>query len=190
MRRVLAQLLLTGAMIPFGEVLAHSEVIGIVTRIEKVYQAHDPIGQIRVTYDSTKGEQESFLEIDTDVFSVVLDHKALSDIPRPNWSAIGASYSTKSWNESVSEMIDEPYLIVSVPFYGPVGESWEGARIQYIIHADGSVNRQVRNSIFIKSGTWGNCCAHELSEDWPVGSETPLTQIYLPALEKIEKGAR
>lgn len=124
------------------QLFAHQDMIGVLSKVEKVYSAPDPIGQLRVAYSTSNEGEVADLTIDSQLFSATVPREGLEDLPRPDWSALYATYSFTVDESGRSTGI--PYLTVRVPLHGPIGQAWSQTWVTFYWNADGELSRHLR----------------------------------------------
>ena len=172
--------------------LAHSDMIGPLLIVEKVYGPPAPIGRITVRYDGTN-EAEPTLKLSSNLFSTTLSAKLLRDLPRPNWNALSVPYSFTSIEPKTRKIIEQPYLYITVPLYGPAGQSWPGVSVEFHFDSSGKVSKRIlKQFVPVKDKRPRLDLPHaeadyidSIYENWPLDSRESAEAVLARAFKKI-----
>ena len=143
---------------------AHEDVIAPLAKVEKVYAAAKPLGQLRVTYSGAERDKGPGLAVECELFRVSVPAKGLADLPRPDWESFFAAYSLTSYQSG--KWIDRPYVYVQVPLNGPAGRAWERTWVTFHFDADGKLVRRIKRFISDR----GTNSTRVIWKEWAIGS--------------------
>ena len=144
---------------------AHEDTIAPLSKVEKVYAAPKPLGELRVTYSGAgRGKGPGRLAVGCDAFRGDVPAEGLSDLPRPDWERFFAAYSLTSYERG--KWTGRPYVYVQVPLNGPAGEAWERTWVTFHFGAGGKPIRRIKR--FIPDEATNS--VRVLWKDWKIGS--------------------
>lgn len=166
----------------FHAALAHEDRLGPVVVVEKVYGASKPLGHIVGRYDATNMAKPIF-HLRCNLFHAELSAKALLDLPRPNWDQFFMPYSYTSFDPKTRKIVKRPYIMVSVPLWGPLGQSWTRTRVEFHFDDKGKLlNRRLHRFVPTKNSN----TIETVDANWPVGSKETAAQVLARGMKKLE----
>ena len=149
----------------------HQDRIPPAKYLHAIYEAPDPIGDIELIYDAR--EENPTLRVDCDLFDTAVPQKALADLPRPNWNQLEVRYSLTSYDAEQQRIVNQPYLYIQVPLFGPPGESWQQTWVTFHFDHNGIFEkRALRRTVELEE----NASRHYWP-DWPVEGEKTANQV-------------
>lgn len=166
-----------------GMAMAHTDMIAPLTRVEKVYQAPKPLGEMKVIYtagrDAVAADEERGiaaeaavkpgLTIACDLFESSVPGELLEDLPRPDWNGLYAAFSLTNFSRTRGEWVDEPYVYITVRLHGPVGESWEQTWATFHFDHNGQLERRIKRFVPVPNPRIKSTLV--IWEAWPAGTE-------------------
>jgi hypothetical protein len=174
-----------------GSVFAHTDMIGPLVRVEKVYDAPAPIGRITVKFDATNADAAT-LELTSALFRASLPPNALRNLPRPNWDGLAVPYSLTSYDVETRQWVNRPYLYITLPVYGPAGRTWPSTSVQFSFDEKGGLKeRRLKQHVPVKDGRprpdlppADTDFLHTLYEPWPVEGTESAEEVLSRALRR------
>lgn len=144
--------------------VAHSDLIAPLLKVEKVYAAPKPLGELRAVYARSDDGKEQALLVECGLFRRSIPANGLVDLPRPDWSSFHVSFSLTSFESG--KTVDRPYLNLVVPLHGPAGQSWEQTWATFHFDADGKLTRRLKRIIPLATPN----SVDVLWKEWAIGS--------------------
>lgn len=173
--------------------LAHSDWIGPLIIVEKVYGTPEPIGRITVRYDGSDAEKPT-LTLSSNLFQIKLPPHLLLNLPSPDWDNMRVPWSMTSFDLETKKFVNRPYLYISVPLRGVKGEFWISASVQFFFDKQGLLKeRHLRRDVLLKDIRWRFSLPYSKEDDitvhadWPLDSTMTAEEVLAEALAKEKK---
>ena len=161
----------TGLVLTAAAVSAHEDATPPLAKVEKVYAAPEPLGELRATYTAAGAGKEQALVVECGVFRGSVPARGLADLPRPDWGGLSVAYSLTSVEHG--RWVRRPYVYVVVPLHGPAGRSWEQTWATFHFDADGRLVRRVKR--FVPDEATNSI--RVVWKEWAVGSGVPAEAV-------------
>lgn len=148
---------------------AHEEMSAPVVRVEKVFAAKKPLGNIHVVYAETEEpDKEPVLRLSCDLFKASVAAAELKGLPRSDWGAINVYFSMTSFDVATKKFIEKPYLNIMVPVLDPEVTNSLGTWVHYLFDAEGKfTGRMIKQFVPYKDIN----ATKVIWEEWPVGTD-------------------
>lgn len=160
---------------------AVSDRFAPLSKIEKVYSAPEPIGQLTITYNASSSREAASLAIDCELFSVSIPSEGIDDLPRPDWDTISVAYSFETDNSG--NLTDTPYLSISLNLHGPIRQAtWEQTWARFHINSTGKVTRYIKRRLPRNSFNM----TRVIHEKWEIGQDVNVEAILEAAQSELE----
>lgn len=160
---------------------AVSDMFAPLSKIEKVYSAPEPIGQLTITYNAGSSSEAASLAIDCDLFSVSIPNEGIDDLPRPVWDTVSVAYSFES--DSSGNLTDTPYLSISLTLHGPIRQAtWEHTWATFHLDSTGEITRYIKRRLPRNSLNF----TRVIHEEWKIGQGVNVETILEAAQSELE----
>ena len=162
----LFKFLLAALIIAWPPMFAHEEEIAALLRVEKVFNAPKPLGNIRVLYVAADNNGAPSLQLNCDTFKGAIPREALEDLPRPDWGSLTVPYSQTSFDSVEKKFVARPYLYIQVPVFGPLGVQWPSTWVHFFFDDEGKfMSRKIKQFVTLP----GTNSSKVVWKEWPSG---------------------